>query len=116
MNKTIRVSDLNTASKKYVIWVRGFYYYAGGITGVTRWSSLKILNGTGWDSRPEAQNWCKETCTKSYNVPAKDPYGTGAKCQKVQIIRLDKFFKYINSEESWYERRTCTIPTEATIV
>jgi len=116
MNKTVKVSDLNTTSKKYVVWVKGFDYYAGGITGVHRWCSLKVLNGIGWDSRQEAWDWCKKSGIKPYKVSSKDPYGKGAKCQEVKIMRLDKFFKYINSEKSWYEKETYTIPTEAELV
>lgn len=116
MNETIKISDLDATSKKYIVWVKGFDYYAGGITGVHRWSYLRLLNGIGWDSRQEAWEWCKKKGIKPYSVSSKDPYGKGAKCQEVKIMRLNKLFKYINSEESWYEKSTYTIPVEATVV
>lgn len=117
----IRVSDLckreGIALKKYVIWVSGFNYYAGGITGVTRWSYLKIRNKEGWDSRPEAWEYCKKQGIKQYSKPAQDPYGKGNKAQSVRIMRLDKFIKYIQDpEKSWYERQTYTIPDCADVV
>lgn len=117
MDKTIKVSDLNPTSKKYIVWVVGFDYYAGGITGVHRWSSLKILKGIGWDSRPEAWQWCKEHQVKPYSVSSKDPSGKGAKCQEVRIVRIDKLIKALNDPEStWYERATCTLPSSGDIV
>lgn len=103
--------------KKYVIWVTGFYYYAGGVTGVNRWKSFKVLNGTGWNSRPEAQAWAKENGIKQYSVASRDPYGKGSKAQSVRVMRLDKFIKYIlDDNKSWYERSQGVLPSEAEIV
>lgn len=102
--------------KKYVVWVKGFDYYAGGVTGVHRWTHFKVLNGTGWNSRQEAWEWCKRSGNKPFCVHSNDPTGRGAKAQDVKIMRLDKFIKYILSDECWYEKQTYTLPDSAELV
>lgn len=93
-DKTLTEEEWNEIKGKYAIIVQGWDQYAEGITGIRYWNHIYLNdNCSFFDTREEAEAFCKEHCKKSYNKKGGRDIGygsVGAESQKVKILKLSK--------------------------
>ena len=93
-NKTLTEEEWNEIKGKYAVIVQGWKQYAEGITGQNHWNDIWLNNNcVFFDTREEAEQFCKECGKKSYNKKGGRDIGygsVGSASQRVKILKLSK--------------------------